>query len=617
MRGAAGLLAVLAALCFPAGAGAYVYWANQGSGTIARATLDGAHVNQAFIAGGGNQACGVAVDATHVYWAHRRGIGRANLDGSGVQHDFITGATSPCGVAVDGTHVFWANQGANSIGRANLDGSNASQSFISLPPASGPCGVAVDGLHVYWAVGLAGAIGRAELNGSNVQHDFISGANAPCGVAVNASHLYWANQGTSHIGRANTNGSGVNHNLVAVAAGSDPCGVALDASRVWWATELGTIGRAMLDGTDLDHVLIGGGSTPCGVAVAPPAAPTVTATDPASPSRDTTPRVTGTAQPGATVSLYDNASCSGTALASGLAEDFNASGLQVTVAPDSTTAFHARVSDGGYDSGCSTTSVDYTNVTPPAAPIFTGTVPASPANDTRPHIQGSAAAGTTVALYANPTCSGTPAATGTAAEFASPGLRVTVPDGSTTTFHATAADSGVASDCSPGSIAYAELGTLQPLPPPPPVPPPSPPPATTPPPGPEAPSVTGLHLTPSRFATGRRRSGATVRARVAGAGSVRFTVQARVGGRRVRGRCVAPTRRNRRAPRCRRYRTLRGSFSVSTAGRTSLRMRWTGRLRGRRLEPGTYRLLATPVGADGERGRAVGVRFRILARRRS
>ncbi len=57
-----------------------------------------------------------------VYWANFVGptIARANLDGSGVNQGFITGASSPVGVAVDRQYVYWANSGGNSIGRANL-----------------------------------------------------------------------------------------------------------------------------------------------------------------------------------------------------------------------------------------------------------------------------------------------------------------------------------------------------------------------------------------------------------------------------------------------------------------------------------------------------------------
>src|SRR4051794_29832365 len=77
----------------------FVYWGNLGNGTIGRAAADGSQVNQAFISGL-PQVYGVAVDASHIYWAGGGGdgigtVGRANLDGSGVDPNFITGAQNP------------------------------------------------------------------------------------------------------------------------------------------------------------------------------------------------------------------------------------------------------------------------------------------------------------------------------------------------------------------------------------------------------------------------------------------------------------------------------------------------------------------------------------------
>jgi hypothetical protein len=51
----------------------------------------------------------VAVDGSHLYWGIRElgltagvgEVGRANLDGTSPNPNFITGATHPCGVAVD------------------------------------------------------------------------------------------------------------------------------------------------------------------------------------------------------------------------------------------------------------------------------------------------------------------------------------------------------------------------------------------------------------------------------------------------------------------------------------------------------------------------------------
>jgi hypothetical protein len=69
-------------------------------------------------------------------------IGRAHLDGSSPNQNFIVGANVPHGVAVDSGHIYWVNNGSDAIGRANLDGSSPNQNFIV--GASNPFGVAVD-----------------------------------------------------------------------------------------------------------------------------------------------------------------------------------------------------------------------------------------------------------------------------------------------------------------------------------------------------------------------------------------------------------------------------------------------------------------------------------------
>lgn len=84
-------------------------------------------------------------DAGHVYWPnfYSGTIGRANLDGTGVDQSFISGASFPTGVAVDAGHVYWSNPLSDTIGRANLDGTGVDPSFIT--GASSPNGLAVDG----------------------------------------------------------------------------------------------------------------------------------------------------------------------------------------------------------------------------------------------------------------------------------------------------------------------------------------------------------------------------------------------------------------------------------------------------------------------------------------
>jgi hypothetical protein len=115
---------------------------------------------------------------------------------------------------------------------------------------------------------------------------------------------------------------------------------------------------------------------------------------------------------------------------------------------------------------------------------------------------------------------------------------------------------------------------------------------------------------PSALAS-RVRYGAKVTFTLNQAATVRFTVvQPRPGRRGRGGRCVAPTRANRTARRCTRLVTLPGSFSrTGHAGANSFR--FTGRLAGRTLAPGSYRLIATPR-LNGRAGLSKSASFRIL-----
>ena len=78
-----------------------------------------------------------------VYWSGGDAIGRANLDGSGVDRGFIAFEFPPDtwrigDVAVTADHIYWTNHPGGKIGRANLDGTGVNPRFIrDLPGANG------------------------------------------------------------------------------------------------------------------------------------------------------------------------------------------------------------------------------------------------------------------------------------------------------------------------------------------------------------------------------------------------------------------------------------------------------------------------------------------------
>jgi DNA-binding beta-propeller fold protein YncE len=98
----------------------------------------------------------------------------------------------------------------------------------------------------------------------------------------------------------------------------------------------------------------------------------------------------------------------------------------------------------------------------PDPPVVTATNHGvDPANDNHPLVIGTAGPGTTVELYDNPGCTGAPIGTGTAAEFASPGIAATVPDDSITQIFARTSTGAGSSDCSATSVGYEEISTLR------------------------------------------------------------------------------------------------------------------------------------------------------------
>ncbi len=134
---------------------------------------------------------------------------------------------------------------------------------------------------------------------------------------------------------------------------------------------------------------------------------------------------------------------------------------------------------------------------------------------------------------------------------------------------------------------------------------------------PPLPVITDFDLDPLSFEA--RRLGPAITTNVPNTGisyrlntsaAVRFTVRARRAGRRVGSSCRKPTGalRNRRV--CTRYVRVRGSFThVGTEGTNFLR--FSGRLSGRRLALGRYRLYAKPRNATGS-GRTLRQSFRII-----
>jgi virginiamycin B lyase len=248
-------------------AGAFMYWSNVNAGTIGRANIDGTGVNQSFITGI-DAPSGITSDGTYLYWTTgglndtygTGGVARAALDGvTGRNNTFITGASKPLAVSVDANYVYWANFNGSTIGRATIAGAGANQSFIAA--GSYPYGLEVRGPYIYWSNFLLGTgasgnkIGRADVGGTNINLSFIGNAVGPTGLTSDGTFLYWTNYTNSTIGRSLLNGTGVDQAYVvppttAVADSFNPVGVAVTATNVLWTNlDAPKIGRAAFAGT--------------------------------------------------------------------------------------------------------------------------------------------------------------------------------------------------------------------------------------------------------------------------------------------------------------------------------------------------------------------------------
>ncbi len=135
-----------------------------------------------------------------------------------------------------------------------------------------------------------------------------------------------------------------------------------------------------------------------------------------------------------------------------------------------------------------------------------------------------------------------------------------------------------------------------------------------------APLLSRLTVGPAKFvaapsgpSAAAKKTGTRIKYSVSEGGTTTFTVAKATPGVKSGGHCVKPTKRNRHRRRCTRYVTQRGSFDhADSPGANSLR--FTGRLRNRKLKPGRYRLIATPTDTAGNKGKAVRRAFRIIGR---
>lgn len=135
------------------------------------------------------------------------------------------------------------------------------------------------------------------------------------------------------------------------------------------------------------------------------------------------------------------------------------------------------------------------------------------------------------------------------------------------------------------------------------------------------PTVSALTLAPAAFraaksgpsaVAARAPIGTLVTTKLSAAAALTFRVERAGAGRKVGGRCVVPTRRNRSAKACTRWVTMSSRFTADGEAGTN-RLRFTGRLGGLRLAPGRYRLVVTAADSRGRVSDPRRAAFRIVS----
>lgn len=263
-----------------ASAEASLYWANSDTDQIGRANdPSGLAVDTNLFQTGSFDATGIASDGTHIYWLPPLGhtIGRANIDGSGVDPNYIDLAPSnlddPYGLDVDDEYLYFTARQGGSLGvvaRVKLDGTGVHTMFaidelgISLPFGD----VAVNDQYIFWNAGPF-SIGRAHIDGSNANFNFHHTPGVPhCGVAVNNQHVFWRTiQGAGTISRANLDGSSYVASLTTNGTGGGgvgACGIAASNDHVFYSVDVngGEIRRARISPGLAGEPLFSGAGTP-------------------------------------------------------------------------------------------------------------------------------------------------------------------------------------------------------------------------------------------------------------------------------------------------------------------------------------------------------------------
>lgn len=245
---------------------AQLYIARDFSNGVARVNLNGTGLNTSFITPGTARLTGVAVDNVNnkIYWSDYGSglgtgrIGVANLDGTNVNPNFITGLSGTVGLSLDisGGKLYWADDSVFSIRRANTNGTGVTTLFTT--GSSHPYDVALDLANSKIYYSSQAGVGRANLDGTGANNTFIASGFISFGLDLDLVNqkVYFGNWTTS-IGRANLDGTGLNTSFITGLSGGRDVAVDAAGNRLFWSNG-DSVGRSTLAGGSVNQNFLTG-----------------------------------------------------------------------------------------------------------------------------------------------------------------------------------------------------------------------------------------------------------------------------------------------------------------------------------------------------------------------
>jgi Right handed beta helix region len=122
-----------------------------------------------------------------------------------------------------------------------------------------------------------------------------------------------------------------------------------------------------------------------------------------------------------------------------------------------------------------------------------------------------------------------------------------------------------------------------------------------------APVLSKLSIEPTKLKPGQ---GAQIFYRLSEPARVKFPVQKRAKGRKVGGKCVKPTKKNKDKPACKRWVKV-GKLPAQTATAGKNVQSFAANVGGRNLKPGTYRVVLTATDFQANRSKPKRVSFKV------